>query len=58
MNDFDKSRNPKKELAVLLKNIQIKKLSIDELNENILNVIDPEDIESEMEQSSEIDFNG
>lgn len=53
MNDFDKSRNPTKELSVLLKNIRSKKLSIEELNENILNTIEPDDIEEEMEQSSE-----
>ena len=36
MADLQMSRNPKKELAALLKNIQTMKRSIEELNENIV----------------------
>ena len=56
MADLGSSRNPKKELAALLKNIQTKKLSIDELNENILNSIEPKEIEEEMDKSSVVDL--
>ena len=37
MADAVSSRNPSKEMSALLKNIQAKKISIEELNENILN---------------------
>ena len=39
------SRNPVKELSALVKNIRLKKTSIDELNEVILNTIDEEEMD-------------
>ena len=56
MADLQTSRNPKKELAALLKNIQTKKRSIEELNEDIVNSVEIEEIETEMERSSAVDL--
>ncbi len=50
------SRDPKKEIAVLMKNVRTKKISIDELNENILNSVEPEEMEKEMEDSTDLDL--
>ena len=49
------SRNPVKELSALVKNIRLKKTSIDELSEVILNTIDEEEMDEEMKQSSDLD---
>ena len=56
MAGSETSRNPKKEIAVLMKNVQSKKISIDELNENILNAVEPEEIEKELEDSTNLDL--
>ena len=50
------SRDPRKEIAVLMKNVQTKKISIDELNENILNTVEPEEMEKELEDSTDLDL--
>ena len=39
IDDETRSRNPQKEIIALVKNIRNKKISIDELNENILNAV-------------------
>ena len=49
------SRNPVKELSALVKNIRLKKTSIDELSEVILNTIAEEEMDEEMKQSSDLD---
>ncbi len=49
------NRNRVKELSVLVKNIRLKKTSIDELSEVILNTIDEEEMDEEMKQSSDLD---
>ena len=49
------SRNPVKELSALVKNIRLKKTSIDELSEVILNTIDEEEMDEEMKHSSDLD---
>ena len=40
IEDENKSKNPRKEVYVLLKNIKLKKISINKLNEDIVNVIE------------------
>ena len=50
------SRCPEKELAALVKNIKLKKDSIDALNEQILDAITEEEIDDELKTSSELDL--
>ena len=50
------SRCPEKELAALVKNIKLKKDSIDALNEQILDAIAEEEIDDELKSSSELDL--
>ena len=56
IEDENKSKNPRKEDDVLLKNIKLKKLSIDKLNEDIVNVIEEDRIDEEIQRSSEFDI--
>ena len=53
IEDENKSKNPRKEVDVLLKNIKLKKISIDKLNEDIMNVIEEDRIDEEIQRSSE-----
>ena len=43
-------------MSALLKNIQAKKISIEELNENILNSLDPEEIEREIQEANDLEL--
>ena len=56
IEDENKSKNPRKEVNVLLKNIKLKKISIDKLNEDIVNVIEEDRIDEEIQRSSEFDI--
>ena len=51
-----RSKNPEKEIIALVKNIRSKKISIDELNEMILNTVEVEKMEDEMRESMELDI--
>ena len=55
MEDSGRSRNPVKEMLAVVKNIRHKKVSIDELNEEILNFVDEELIGVEIATSSDLD---
>ena len=50
------SKSEENELKVLIKNIKIKKEYIDKLNEMIVDAIDEQEIEKEIEKSSEVDL--
>ena len=56
IEDENKSKNPRKEVDVLLKNIKLKRISIDKLNEDIVNVIEEDRIDGEVQRSSEFDI--
>ena len=56
IDDEARSRNPQKEIIALVKNIRNKKISIDELNENILNAVAVEEMDEEMRQSTDLDI--
>ena len=56
IEDENKSKNPRKEVDVLLKNIKLKKISIYKLNEDIVNVIEEDRIDEEIRRSSEFDI--
>ena len=56
LEDESRSKNPQRELVALIKNIKSKKMSIDELSENILNTVEEEKMEDEMRQSTELDL--
>ena len=56
LEDEHKSINAQKEIIALLKNIRIKKVCIDELNEEILNAIEEEQIDDEIKQSTDLDI--
>ena len=55
VEDDSRAKKPKKEIIALVKNVRSKKISIDELNENILNTVEEEAMEDEMRQSTELD---
>ena len=56
VEDPTRSRNPEKELMVLMKNIRHKKTSVDELNEIILNAIDEEEMDGQMRTANDLDL--
>ena len=55
IENSERSRNPAKEVLALVKNIRQKKISVDELNEEILNFVDEEQIATEITTSSDLD---
>ena len=56
IEDENKSTNSQKEIIALVKNIRYKKLSIDALNEDIVNTVPEENMDEEMQRSTDLDI--